>query len=148
MFTFILSVLLLTGCTPSVSQPEASPVSAAPVIIDVADAFASAFPDEIMVASAMGDEDSSFEAAVLSAQPSGFSNHLHIMDEDGLFQSIVIGDSCYYEEEGGFTIDGNIISFSLREENDDGNWDYYATALEVTRDEQGIHWKNHQEKIQ
>ena len=147
MKTPLVCLLLLTGCTTAVIQPSSSPAPATPVTIDVADTFAALYPDETIVANAKGDIDSSFTAAILSLQTSGFSNHLHIMDEDGLFQSIVIGDACYYEEEDGFTVDGNTISFTLREENDAGKWDYYATTIEVIKDEQGVHWKNIQKKI-
>ena len=146
MKTPLVCLLLLTGCTTAVTEPSSTPTPTAETI-NVQEEFALHFPEESIVALAEGDEESSFEIAILSQMPTGYSNHLHVMDEDGLFQSIVIGDACYYEEEDGFTVDGNTISFTLREENDAGKWDYYATTIEVIKDEQGVHWKNIQKKI-
>lgn len=143
----LLCALLLAGCTPAAVTPSASP-TADPETIDFQDVFYEHFPQEFIVASAMGDEESSFEVALLSQIPGGSSNHLHVMDEDGTFQSVVIGDKGYFVSEDGFSVSGNTISFTLWLENEKGEWGEVKTEIEAVVDGRNINWKNVQETKQ
>ena len=140
----LFCVLLLAGCAPSAVTPSASPATAQPEVIDAEEEFYEHFPQESIVAQADGDENSSFAVALLSQIPGGSSNHLHVMDQDGTFQSVVIGDRGYYVSEDGFSVSGNTITFTLWLENEKGEWGEVKTEIEAVVDGRNIHWKNMQ----
>ena len=139
----LLCAVLLVGCSPSAVTPSASPTTTPqPETIDAEEEFYEHFPQEFIVAQAEGDEKSSFAVALLSQIPGGSSNHLHVMDEDGTFQSVVIGDKGYFVSEDGFSVSGNTITFTLYLENENGEWGEVKTEIEAVVDGRNIHWKN------
>ena len=144
MKTPLVCLLLLTGCTTAVTEPSSTPTPTAETT-NVQEEFALHFPEESIVALAEGDEESSFEVAILSQMPTGYSNHLHVMDEDGTFQSVSIGDKAHYSSEDGFTVKGNTIIFTLYFEDEEGVWGPVKTEIEAVLDGRNIHWKNVQE---
>ena len=145
MKRLLVSLLFLAGCSSSVVQPSSTPLPATPETIDAEEAFYEHFPEEFIVAKADGDENSSFAVALLSQMPTGFSNHLHVMDEDATFQSVVIGDKGHYAAEDGFTVKGNTITFTIYFEDEEGVWGPVKTEIEAVLEGRNIHWKNVQE---